>query len=179
MDINLISLFPELFLKKLVKNNDIGCLFIHISNVRYQHMMSKMMLMLLGNESISHEVVQRLYDHHLHMKLTRKEYKIFMEVFNETMVELQFSKDHMRTLNLRVKSIVAQMQGIRHNQYLEIIKALIDTVNGATDLNTVRATLLYDLQSLQERAFSSDASLHDSTHHCPLENLIVVNDVDS
>lgn len=159
MDINLISLFPELFLTKLVKNNDIGGYFMHINGTRYQHMMSNMMLLLLGNEQITSEIAQVLYEHHSHMKLTRKDYKIFMEVFNETMHELGFAEDQIMNVNLRIKTLVMQLYKIRHNEKTDMIGMLIDTINKTEDLNMLRSRLLFHLDALKELSYNSDMCL--------------------
>jgi hypothetical protein len=180
MDINLVSLFPELFLRNLVNNIEIGLYFLHIDNTIYQHMMSRMILMLLGNENMTHEVAQRLHNHHAHMKLTRKEYKVFMDVFNATMQELGFPEQQIHNVNLRIKTIVLQIYNIRHNHQSDMIQTIIDCVNTTKDLNTIRTNLIHDLHILQEQSYRSDVSICKQDDHQSykedIEGCVVVDD---
>ena len=156
MDINRISLFPQTFLKKLLDNNDIGCFFMHINDERYHHMMARMMLILLGNENFTPELVQSLHDRHANMKLTRKEYKLFMEIFNDTLNELGFPQDQIRNINLRIKTLILQIQNVRHNKHKDMLQSLINMIKDTVDLNIIRTALIADLHTLQDMSYNSD-----------------------
>jgi truncated hemoglobin YjbI len=181
MDINLISLFPKALLDKLHAHDDLGCYFMHITDARYQHMMSKMMLLLLGNEPFTPNVIHMLYHHHSHMKLTRKEYKMFMEIFDNTLREIGFPQDQIKAVNLRIKSLILQMHSIKHNHCIDTMVSIFDTIQNTKDLNSVRDRLLADVHTLQERFYSSDIglrkdiscateeSLHDYIDIVPIE----------
>jgi truncated hemoglobin YjbI len=155
MDINLISIFPSALLKNLLATNDVGCFFMHISDGRYSHMMSKMMCILLGNEPFTPELVHSLYDRHAHMKLSRKEYKAFMEVFNNTLHELEFPCDQIATINHRIKTLLIQLHSVRHNERIDLMESMIKKIDETTDLNAIRGQLVNDLRKLQDCSYNS------------------------
>jgi hypothetical protein len=149
MNINTLMQFPTTFLKNISKDTTLGGYFVDIDPAVYTHMMTGLVSLILGTTPIESDKVRRIYNAHRELKCTRNDFQRFLQIFEETFIEIGANDYELKSILVKLKDIIDMVQAYKNDQSVWMTEELLKKLNTITDLNHVRDELIADVSALK------------------------------